>query len=398
MAELAAAIKDDARTLGFTDVGVAGIDLADDEARLLEWLAAGEHGELHYMERFGARRARPAELKPGTVRVVSVRLDYWPGTARDASEVLDRGELAYVSRYAVGRDYHRLMRNRLQRLADRIESRIGPFGYRVFVDSGPVMEKPLARNAGLGWIGKHTNLIHPKGGSWFFLGELYTDLPLPVDPPHGDHCGTCQACLPACPTGAIYAPYRLDARRCISYLTIELEGAIPVDLRPLIGNRVYGCDDCQLVCPWNKFARVTQRARLRAAARPRPRTARRAVRVDRAGVRRAAAGQPDPPHRPRALAPEPRGRARQRAAGRRSPRRAAGAPRPSLGARARARRMGAGTAARGDARRRGRAHFARLTRRLSSRRASPSRAAASTTSSRLSARGGSRSPDCRTEK
>jgi epoxyqueuosine reductase len=257
MVSLAAAIKDDARSLGFTDVGVAGIDLADDEARLLEWLAAGDHGELHYMERFGARRARPAELKPGTVRVVSVRLDYWPGTARDAGDVLDRGELAYVSRYAVGRDYHRLMRNRLQQLANRIEARIGTFGHRVFVDTGPVMEKPLARNAGLGWIGKHTNLIHPKGGSWFFLGELYTDLPLPVDPPHADHCGTCQACLPACPTGAIYAPYRLDARRCISYLTIELEGAIPAELRPLLGNRIYGCDDCQLVCPWNKFARVT---------------------------------------------------------------------------------------------------------------------------------------------
>jgi epoxyqueuosine reductase len=256
MASLAATIKDDARALGFTEVGIAGIDLAGDEARLLDWLAAGDHGEMHYMERFGARRARPAEIKPGTVRVVSVRLDYWPGTARDARDVLDRGDLAYVSRYAVGRDYHRLMRNRLQQLANRIEARLGPFGHRVFVDTGPVMEKPLARNAGLGWIGKHTNLIHPKGGSWFFLGELYTDLPLPVDPPQADHCGTCQACLPACPTGAIYAPYRLDARRCISYLTIELEGAIPAELRPLLGNRIYGCDDCQLVCPWNKFARV----------------------------------------------------------------------------------------------------------------------------------------------
>jgi epoxyqueuosine reductase len=257
LADLAAEIKREALALGFTDVGIAGIDLAEDEARLLEWLAAGDHGELHYMERFGARRARPAEIKPGTVRVISVRQDYWPGGARDANEVLAAGDLAYVSRYAIGRDYHRLMRNRLQDLADRVEARVGAFGYRVFVDTGPVMEKPLARDAGLGWIGKHTNLINAKGGSWFFLGELYTDLPLPVDPPASGHCGTCTACLPACPTGAIYAPYRLDARRCISYLTIELEGAIPVDLRPLLGNRIYGCDDCQLVCPWNKFARAT---------------------------------------------------------------------------------------------------------------------------------------------
>jgi epoxyqueuosine reductase len=257
-AALAADVKREALALGFTEVGIAGIDLADDEARLLEWLAAGEHGELHYMERFAEKRARPAEIKPGTVRVVSVRLDYWPGTAADASAVLSDGDLGYVSRYAVGRDYHRLMRNRLQDLADRLEARIGPFGYRVFVDTGPVMEKPLARNAGLGWIGKHTNLIHPKAGSWFFLGELYTDLPLPVDPPSTEHCGTCAACIPACPTGAIHAPYRLDARRCISYLTIELAGAIPVELRAPMGNRIYGCDDCQLVCPWNKFARVTR--------------------------------------------------------------------------------------------------------------------------------------------
>ncbi|MFO0336585.1 MAG: tRNA epoxyqueuosine(34) reductase QueG [Pseudomonadota bacterium] len=257
-AALALEIKGYARDLGFTDVGIAGIELADDEARLLEWLAAGMHGELHYMERFGATRARPAELEPGTVRVISVRLDYWPATAADAQGVLDAPELAYVSRYAVGRDYHRLMRNRLQDLANRIGERIGEYGYRVYVDSGPVMEKPLARNAGLGWIGKHTNLIDPKGGSWFFLGELYTDLPLPVDPPASEHCGTCQACIPACPTGAIVGPWRLDARRCISYLTIELPGAIPDELRPLLGNRIYGCDDCQLACPWNKFARATR--------------------------------------------------------------------------------------------------------------------------------------------
>jgi epoxyqueuosine reductase len=256
--EFASEIRRLARELGFDDVGIAGIELADDEAHLLEWLAEGLHGELHYMARFGARRARPASIKPGTMRVISVRLDYWPGTAASAEATLADGALAYVSRYALGRDYHRLMRNRLQDLADRIRTRIGPFGHRVFVDTGPVLEKPLARNAGLGWIGKHTNLINRRAGSYFFLGELYTDLPLPIDSPASDHCGTCSACLPACPTGAIFAPYRLDARRCISYLTIELEGSIPVPLRAPMGNRIYGCDDCQLVCPWNKFARVTR--------------------------------------------------------------------------------------------------------------------------------------------
>ncbi len=256
--EFATEIKALCLELGFDDAGIAGIDLAEDEARLLEWLAAGMHGELHYMERFGARRARPAELRPGTLRVISVRLDYWPDGARDPDETLADGRVGYVSRYALGRDYHRLMRNRLQSLADRIAARIGPFGHRVFVDTGPVLEKPLARNAGLGWIGKHTNLIHPRSGSYFFLGELYTDLPLAIDAPAIGHCGTCTACLPACPTGAIVAPYRLDARRCISYLTIELEGSIPEPLRAKMGNRIYGCDDCQLVCPWNKFAHVTR--------------------------------------------------------------------------------------------------------------------------------------------
>ena len=253
-------IKALALALGFDEAGIAGIDLAADEARLLEWLARGLHGELHYMERFGARRARPAEIKPGTLRVISVRLDYWPGTARDPFATLADGGVGYVSRYALGRDYHRLMRNRLQDLADQIAARIGPFGHRVFVDTGPVLEKPLARNAGLGWIGKHTNLINARAGSYFFLGELYTDLPLEPDMPATGHCGTCSACLPACPTGAIVAPYVLDARRCISYLTIELEGSIPHALRPLLGNRIYGCDDCQLVCPWNKFARTAREA------------------------------------------------------------------------------------------------------------------------------------------
>jgi epoxyqueuosine reductase len=256
-AEFATGIKRLALDLGFDEVGIAGIDLADDEAHLLEWLAAGLHGELHYMERFGAARARPASVKPGTVRVISVRLNYWPESAQAAEQVLGQPALAYVSRYALGRDYHRLMRNRLQRLADAIATLIGPFGHRVFVDTGPVLEKPLARNAGLGWIGKHTNLISPQAGSYFFLGELYTDLMLPIEVPASEHCGSCAACLPACPTGAITAPYRLDARRCISYLTIELAGSIPEPLRAPIGNRIYGCDDCQLVCPWNKFARVT---------------------------------------------------------------------------------------------------------------------------------------------
>jgi epoxyqueuosine reductase len=253
--EFTAEVRRLARELGFDDVGVAGIELPVEEAHLLAWLAAGLHGELHYMERFGARRARPAELVPGTVRVICVRLDYWPASAAPAGTALADGARAYVSRYALGRDYHRLMRHRLQRLADALLARVGPHGYRVFVDTGPVLEKPLARNAGLGWIGKHTNLIHPRHGSYFFLGEIYTDLPLAIDPPASEHCGSCQACLPACPTGAIVSPWRLDARRCISYLTIELKGSIPEPLRPLMGNRIYGCDDCQLVCPWNKFAR-----------------------------------------------------------------------------------------------------------------------------------------------
>ena len=214
--------------------------------------------------RHGTRRSRPAELKPGTVCAICVRLDYWPEAAADAGTVLGNAGLGYVSRYALGRDYHKILRNALQDLADRIAARIGRFGYRVYVDSGPVLEKALARNAGLGWIGKHTNLIAREAGSWFFLGELYTDLPLPADPAVGAHCGSCEACIPACPTGAITAPWQLDARRCISYLTIELQGSIPAELRPLIGNRIYGCDDCQLVCPWNKFAKAAAHPDLRA--------------------------------------------------------------------------------------------------------------------------------------
>ena len=244
-----------ARALGFDALGVSSIELAADEQHLLRWLADGWHGEMSYMQRHGTKRSRPQELKPGTVRVVSVRLDYWPQGARDAHEVLADPARAYVARYALGRDYHKVMRRALQKLALRIQERTGPYGYRVCVDSAPVLEKALARNAGLGWIGKHTNLIDRERGSWFFLGEILTDLPLPVDAPASAHCGSCQACLPACPTGAIVAPWRLDARRCISYLTIEHHSAIPTELRKAIGNRIYGCDDCQLVCPWNKFAR-----------------------------------------------------------------------------------------------------------------------------------------------
>jgi epoxyqueuosine reductase len=243
--------------LGFARIGVANIDLAGDEAHFLDWLRAGFNGEMGYMARHGIKRSRPAELLPGTVTCISVRMDYWPAQAADAQATLCDSSAAYVSRYALGRDYHKLMRSRLQALCDRIHIAVGPFGYRVFTDSAPVLEKALARNAGLGWIGKHTNLIDRDAGSFFFLGEIYLNFDLPVDEPSTAHCGTCSACIPACPTGAIVAPYRLDARRCISYLTIELKGSIPIEFRRAIGNRIYGCDDCQLVCPWNKFARAT---------------------------------------------------------------------------------------------------------------------------------------------
>jgi epoxyqueuosine reductase len=242
--------------LGFGRLGVASIDIPQDEQHLLRWLEAGFHGEMDYMQRHGLMRSRPQELAPGTIRVVSVRMNYWPREARHAEAVLHDPESGYISRYALGRDYHKVMRAALARLAKELAEHIGPFGYRVCVDSAPVLEKALARNAGLGWIGKHTNLISREAGSWFFLGEILTDLPLPEDEPASAHCGTCTACITACPTQAIVAPYRLDARRCIAYLTIEHHSAIPVELRPAIGNRIYGCDDCQLVCPWNKFAQA----------------------------------------------------------------------------------------------------------------------------------------------
>ena len=255
-ASLARRIRVWGQELGFQQVGIADTDLRLAEARLAFWLGADRQGEMDYMARHGTKRSRPDELVPGTLRIISARMDHLPEPQDHAWEAIAAREIAYLSRYALGRDYHKLLRRRLQRLAERIRAEIGHFGYRVFVDSAPVLEKPLAEKAGLGWIGKHTNLINRRAGSWFFLGEIYTDLPLPPDTPARDHCGTCRACMDVCPTGAIVAPYELDARLCISYLTIELRGAIPVRLRPLIGNRVFGCDDCQLVCPWNRFARV----------------------------------------------------------------------------------------------------------------------------------------------
>ena len=253
--ELRAAIAQAARQLGLDAIGVSEVTLSEDERHLERWLERGWHGEMHYMARHGRKRSRPAELVPGTLRVISARMNYRAREARDAEAVLREPESAYISRYALGRDYHKVLRRTLRRLAEAVAALAGPHGYRVFVDSAPVLEKALARNAGLGWIGKHTNLIARDAGSWFFLGEVFTDLPLLPDTPADAHCGSCSACIPACPTGAIVAPYQLDARRCISYLTIELEGAIPPALRAAMGNRIYGCDDCQLVCPWNKFAR-----------------------------------------------------------------------------------------------------------------------------------------------
>ncbi len=260
MAELKTEILSWCRELGFQRAGISDVDLSLAEERLDDWLAAGFHGSMEYMRRHGTKRSRPPELVPGTVRVISVLMDYLPEEKQDARDLLDHESKAYVSRYALGRDYHKVLRGRLKRLARRIQERVGDFGYRVFVDSAPVLEKPIAEKAGIGWVGKHTNLINRDRGSWFFLGELYTDLPLPADEPERSHCGTCRACIDVCPTDAIVSPYSLDARRCISYLTIELKGPIPVEFREAIGNRIYGCDDCQLYCPWNKFARPTAEA------------------------------------------------------------------------------------------------------------------------------------------
>ncbi len=255
-ASLAARIKHWGRELGFQAVGIADADLSAAEPRLAEWLQRGWHGEMDYMARHGVTRARPAALIPGTLRVISCRMNYSAGQADERSALADR-KRAYVARYARGRDYHTMVRSRLQKLCDRIEADAGPFGYRVFSDSAPVLEVELAAKAGVGWRGKNTLLLARDAGSYFFLGEIYTSLPLPADAPAAEHCGSCRACIDACPTQAIRAPYELDARRCISYLTIEHKSAIPEELRALIGNRVYGCDDCQVYCPWNSFAQVS---------------------------------------------------------------------------------------------------------------------------------------------
>ncbi len=260
MITLALQIKQWGLELGFQQVGITDTAMPEAEAHLQNWLDNGFHGEMDYMQRHGLKRSRPELLHPGTLRIISVRMDYLPESAIAMNQALADPASAYISRYALGRDYHKLMRNRLQKLADKIQAETGSEpsnAMRVFVDSAPVMEKALAEKAGLGWIGKHSNIINRKAGSWFFLGELFTNLPLPVDSPATAHCGECRACLDICPTQAIIAPYQVDARRCVSYLTIELHGSIPENLRPLIGNRIYGCDDCQLVCPWNRFAKPT---------------------------------------------------------------------------------------------------------------------------------------------
>ncbi len=252
--KLAQQIKIWGQELGFQQIAITDTQLEKAERSLNNWLQQGCHGDMEWMAQHGTKRTRPAELVSGTHRIISGRMDYWPPDILKSESVLAEANKAYISRYALGRDYHKVLRQRLQKLSSKIEQEIGAFGYRVFVDSAPVMEKPLAEKAGLGWIGKHSNLLNTDAGSWFFLGEIYTDLPLPIDTPAEKHCGTCQSCIDICPTKAITQPYVVDARLCISYLTIELKGAIPEQLRPLLGNRIYGCDDCQLCCPWNRFA------------------------------------------------------------------------------------------------------------------------------------------------
>ncbi len=257
-AALAADIKRWGCELGFAEIGIADTNLTSAEAEHQAWIKKGFHGDMDYMAKHGTKRTRPTDLVPNTVRVISARLDYLPPKTKDSWQVMKNGEQAFISRYALGRDYHKVMRQKLQKLCDKITVEIANFEYRVFTDSAPVLEVALAEKAGLGWRGKHTLLINKEHGSWFFLGEIYTNLPLPIDKKATNHCGSCSSCIDICPTRAITKPYEVDARRCISYLTIELKTAIPVEFRQLIGNRVYGCDDCQLVCPWNKFAETTQ--------------------------------------------------------------------------------------------------------------------------------------------
>jgi epoxyqueuosine reductase len=255
---LAKKIKLWGKQVGFDAVGISDIDLRIHEQHLNRWIEQKMHGQMDYMHKHGTKRTRPEELVEGTRRVISVRIDYAPSDIEQAEDILEMPQVGYISRYALGRDYHKVLRAKLKQLAIKIESEIGEFGYRVFTDSAPVMEKALAEKAGLGWIGKHTNLLDSKTGSWFFLGELYVDIPLPIDEPSTNHCGTCQKCIDICPTQAIIGPYQVDARLCISYLTIELKESIPEPLRSKMGNRIYGCDDCQFVCPWNKFAETSK--------------------------------------------------------------------------------------------------------------------------------------------
>ncbi|WP_354623384.1 tRNA epoxyqueuosine(34) reductase QueG [Psychromonas sp. MME2] len=256
---LADNIKAWGKALGLQKVGITNIDLTEQEQHLQQWLDNQYHGEMDYMQKHGMKRARPAELHPGTLRVISVRMDYLPEHAQFAQTLKNKNN-AYISRYALGRDYHKVVRKKLKQLGQQIEQQVGQLGYRPFVDSAPILERPLAEKAGLGWVGKHSLLIDAKAGSWFFIGELLIDLPLPIDKTQENKCGQCVACLKICPTQAIVAPYIIDGRRCISYLTIELQGAIPIEFRKAIGNRIYGCDDCQLICPWNRFAQTTQEA------------------------------------------------------------------------------------------------------------------------------------------
>lgn len=255
---LAKQIKTWGFSLGFQQVGITDTDLGEAEVHFINWIKQNRHGTMHYMARHGLKRTRPADLLPGTLRIISVRMDYFPAPSTQAEEILDHDAFAYVSRYALGRDYHKVLRHKLQKLCVKISAEIDEFEYRVFTDSAPVLEKALAEKAGLGWIGKHSNLINKNTGSWFFLGEIYTNLPLPIDSAAENHCGSCRSCMDVCPTNAIVAPYEIDARLCISYFTIESKESIPLNLRPLMGNRIYGCDDCQLVCPWNKFTHFTQ--------------------------------------------------------------------------------------------------------------------------------------------
>lgn len=252
--ELSLEIKRWGIELGFDKIGISDTQLSQHEAHLERWLAAGHHGTMEYMAKHGTKRSRPEQLVKGTISVISARIDYAPDNINDSENVLQQKDTAYISRYALGRDYHKVLRKKLQKLADRIANKVGDYGYRVFTDSAPILEKALAEKAGLGWIGKHSNLIDSDTGSWFFIGEIYTDLALNKDSSATNHCGSCQNCIDLCPTQAIIAPYQVDARRCISYLTIELRDTIPLEFRTAMGNRIYGCDDCQLVCPWNKFA------------------------------------------------------------------------------------------------------------------------------------------------